>query len=204
MAVISQIKASDNIDYNIRDDYSIWSGRNLLQGTANLLESTTTFDAPTWRISSGGNGVGTIATINDSPIQLNKVLRITGNTSGNRDWDQTVQDFADKGTSGSWICSCWVRAIGSPCKSYIRVWSSKAIFTKTTNSIPTTWTKLEFPLTLSDNCTSGRLMFGTTGQGSIEYIGMKLERGNKATDWSPAPEDLARFIGNETIELYSE
>jgi hypothetical protein len=34
MAVISQIKAtSDNVDYNIRDDYSIWGGRNLLRGT---------------------------------------------------------------------------------------------------------------------------------------------------------------------------
>jgi hypothetical protein len=47
-------------------------------------------------------------------------------------------------------------------------------------------------------------MFGVTGAGSIEYIGMKLERGNKSTYWSPAPEDIARYIGNETIELYSE
>jgi hypothetical protein len=34
MAVISQIKAtSNNVDYNIRDDYSVWGGRNLLRGT---------------------------------------------------------------------------------------------------------------------------------------------------------------------------
>ena len=31
MAVISKIKATaDNVDYNIRDDYSIWGGRNYL------------------------------------------------------------------------------------------------------------------------------------------------------------------------------
>ena len=31
MAVISQIKAtSDNVNYNIRDDYSTWGGRNYL------------------------------------------------------------------------------------------------------------------------------------------------------------------------------
>ena len=30
MAVLSKIKASDNVDYNIRDDYSTWGGRNLL------------------------------------------------------------------------------------------------------------------------------------------------------------------------------
>ena len=33
MATLSQIKASDNVTYNIRDDYSTWGGRNLLLGT---------------------------------------------------------------------------------------------------------------------------------------------------------------------------
>lgn len=34
MAVISQIKAtSDNVNYNIRDDYSTWGGRNLVYNT---------------------------------------------------------------------------------------------------------------------------------------------------------------------------
>lgn len=202
MAVISQIKAtSDNVNYNIRDDYSIWGGRNLLQGTANPWIGSMT--APQWGIGSGGNGVGSIEEILDSPIQLTKTFRITGNTSGNRDWRQNVQDFVDLGTEGLWQCSCWVRAIGASCKSFIRVWSTKAIFSKTT-TISTDWTYMSFPLTLSANCTLGGMMFGLTGAGSIEYIGMKLERGNKSTDWSPAPEDIARFIGNETIELYSE
>lgn len=36
MATISKIKATaDNVDYNIRDDYSIWGGRNYMQGTGN-------------------------------------------------------------------------------------------------------------------------------------------------------------------------
>ena len=34
MAVISQIKAtSDNTNYNIRDDYSTWGGRNYAQNS---------------------------------------------------------------------------------------------------------------------------------------------------------------------------
>lgn len=203
MAVISQIKAtSDNIDYNIRDDYSIWSGRNLLQGTANPWIGA--MNAPQWGIGSGGTGVGTIETITDSPIpNLTKTFRITNNPSGNRDWRQNVQDFVEQGASGSWQCSCWVRAIGASCKSFIRVWSTKAIFSKTT-TVDTNWTYMSFPLTLSQDCTLAGLMFGVTGAGSIEYIGMKLERGNKSTYWSPAPEDIARYIGNETIELYSE
>ena len=43
MAVLSKIKASDNIDYNIRDDYSTWGGRNLLKGTKDwsCMENTT-------------------------------------------------------------------------------------------------------------------------------------------------------------------
>jgi hypothetical protein len=40
---------------------------------------------------------------------------------------------------------------------------------------------MSFPLTLSQDCTLAGLMFGVTGAGSIEYIGMKLERGNKST-----------------------
>lgn len=35
--------------------------------------------------------------------------------------------------------------------------------------------------------------------GSIEWV--KLEKGNKATDWTPAPEDIYDFIGNETQEI---
>ena len=42
MAVISQIKAtSDNVNYNIRDDYSVWGGRNLLLGTKTMTSVTT-------------------------------------------------------------------------------------------------------------------------------------------------------------------
>lgn len=36
MAVLSQIKASDNVNYNIRDDYSTWGGRNLYIGSKNF------------------------------------------------------------------------------------------------------------------------------------------------------------------------
>lgn len=38
MATISKIKATaDNVDYNIRDDYSIWGGRNFLPITQTYL-----------------------------------------------------------------------------------------------------------------------------------------------------------------------
>ncbi len=35
MALISKIKGTDNIEYNVRDDVSVWGGRNLLKGTSN-------------------------------------------------------------------------------------------------------------------------------------------------------------------------
>ena len=38
------------------------------------------------------------------------------------------------------------------------------------------------------------MQFGVTGAGSIEYIAPKLERGNAATDWTPAPEDTEAAI----------
>lgn len=38
----------------------------------------------------------------------------------------------------------------------------------------------------------------------VQFRRLKFEQANKATDWSPAPEELMRYIGDETIELYSE
>ena len=54
MATISKIKATaDNVDYNIRDDYSIWGGRNLLRNT----NSFTTSEIAKTRSTVPENGI---------------------------------------------------------------------------------------------------------------------------------------------------
>lgn len=41
-------------------------------------------------------------------------------------------------------------------------------------------------------------------EGDLYYKNLKLERGNKATDWSPAPEDIDESINSVTIESTSD
>jgi hypothetical protein len=41
----------------------------------------------------------------------------------------------------------------------------------------------------------------TTSVQELWITNIKAERGNKATDWSPAPEDIAQVDGTELILL---
>ena len=177
------------------DDLEI-GGRNLLQGTADP-KSDGTSTPPYWKVTSGGNGVGSFETVLDSPVpSVSKAFRITGNSSGNRDWQQYVTDLQNTWNGSSWddvtwTFSAYVRAIGSSCTALIRCYSSHENF-KFSKTVGTSWERITCEVKLSGNQTSDftAMQFGIGGAGSIEYIAPKLERGNKATDWTAAPEDI--------------
>lgn len=188
----------------------IIGGENLLQGTTNpQVGSDST--PPYWIIGSGGNGSGSIATVSDSPVAgTNKSFRISGNTSGNRDWQQRVADLHNDWTGsawsgGQWVFSAYVRAIGSSCTAMVRAWSSEQNFIKTWTA-GTSWERVEIPVKLSGGHTITYVNFlmGLAGAGSIEYIAPKLERGNKATDWSPAPVDVSTSIDSVYEKIRSQ
>ncbi|MBP5594026.1 MAG: tail fiber domain-containing protein, partial [Pseudobutyrivibrio sp.] len=66
------------------------------------------------------------------------------------------------------------------------------------------WTKISITFTTNalDGSAFGVYPIYNTGASTIAYMyGFKLEEGNRATDWSPAPEDAADFvaIGGENI-----
>lgn len=211
MAVISQIKAtSDNVNYNIRDDYSTWGGRNYLLGTNNWYG---------WNKSSIVTFNEEIASWPDSTTQAWTVVRqakipqtlFLGNDwtlsfeYRSDDWSDTTRRYLDITFYGS------ATENGSRTK-YLTLLSPN----KNTElfSMPaSTWQKTAITI---ENI---QLSDFVSGSGDVNYCGVefynytlnpidirhvKLEGGTKATDWSPAPEDIARFIGNETIELYSE
>ncbi len=171
-------------------------GRNLLRGTGSP-STVSPINYEGWFVTSGGNGVGSIETIADSPVPaVTRAFRITGNTSGNRDFAQKNKTLESDFT-GPYRFSAWVRGVGGSVNALIRSWNittEKAAFSKTINGIGTDWTYIDFEFVPSGNSTKlGDLIdarFGITGAGSIEYVAPKLERGNKATDWTPAPEDV--------------
>ena len=172
-------------------------GRNLLRGTANPTLGSR--NPPRWEVQSGGNGVGSVATISDSPVQdLTKTFRITGNTSGSRDFVQDV-DVIQNDFGAIFRFSAYARGIGGSVTALIRSWNStkgNEAFRKTV-TVGTDWMRLDFEfVATSGGAVDGDRIdarFGITGAGSIEYIAPKLEHGSKATDWSPAPEDQAAY-----------
>lgn len=183
-------------------------GRNLLRWTADATghidpgHNAHTAENHGWDVNSGGNGVGSIVEIDDSPVpELTHAFRISNNSSGNRDWQQRVEDFAMQGRDGSWVFSAYARAIGASATYLVRVWSASQNFGKQ-GSIGTAWTRLEIPVKLTGTVgnasatDSPNMLFGLTGSGSIEYIAPKLERGTKATDWTPAPEDVDASVNS--------
>ena len=70
--------------------------------------------------------------------------------------------------------------------------------TKTITTVANTWTRYVLKLhTLADGFTDGdkELYFWITADGrtagtELSIVNLKLEKGNKSTDWSPAPEDI--------------
>ena len=192
-----------NAASNKVDNLSI-GGRNLLRWTSDpsghIVTNAHTSAERGWCIQSGGNGVGTIEDVTDSPVDgVSKSFRITGNTSGNRDWQQQVPDFYYKGADGNWTLTVYVRGIGGSVRAMVRVWSQEQNFLKTT-SVGTDWTLLEIPISLTSNVStigapntssSPNLLIGMTGAGSIEYIAPMLVSGTVMSDYAIAPEDLA-------------
>jgi len=194
------------------DNISI-GGRNLIRSSANPIKKDE--HPPYFGFGSGGNGVGTIETITDSPVpNVNKSFRIMNNNNGgNRDFTQIIYDIKNQGLNGQWRFSAYVRAISETARVLIRVWDSAQRFgyTKTINQTDG-WVKINILVKLSsinpDETVYPKIQFGMAGNGSIEYIAPKLERGNMATDWTPAPEDLESstaevIVGTQTAATAS-
>ena len=111
---------------------------NILKNTnnpnANKLGGIT-WDIGGLGVRSGGDGVGSIHTLDDTPTDETTVFRITGNTSGNRDWAQTKVPYVNGNT---YIISGYVRvpvdSSNSSVKALIRIWDTtqgKSLITKT-------------------------------------------------------------------------
>jgi ABC-type transporter Mla subunit MlaD len=99
----------------------------------------------TWNIGSGGNGSGSTFTLTDSPNPLIKVgWRISGNTSGNRDFSQHAVPYI---VGQKYTLSGWAR-VPSDASYYvatllIRAWDStqnKAVMTFSQQIAYRTWT----------------------------------------------------------------
>lgn len=197
------VEATDGIELRVSNSIHV-GGTNLLRWTNPPISGSK--QDGYWIIGSGGNGTGSMPTVTDSPVPgVNTSLRITGNTSGNRDWIQ----YTPMVSGQQYMLSFYVRAIGTSTYAMVRVFETTGAVGQQYNwikEVGTTWTRYELLLDAT-NWPTGNYVWDiqiglTAGLGnSIEYIAPKLEWGNKATSWSPAPEDTDAEFSSVRTEL---
>ena len=210
MALISQIKGTDNISYNLRDDVHTWGGRNLLLRTKEF-SNTGVSSSVTGYLRSG-------STTNINAYNDFTSRSITSDSAGViGEW--LINDCQNGET---YTLSFWAKGSGSPrCyfygpSGYISVAQMKnsaggsgtpgdgnsdnGTKLTVTNSWQRYW--VTWTLAASGGSTNQKYcLIRNDNKGAYQICGVKLEKGNKATDWSPAPEDIAHVSGTELVLL---
>ena len=177
-------EAIDNIDIG---------GRNLAKNTATLPIGNGTWNTGTWRRS----GTGSISNvdINDSPIpSITKGILVTRK-------DNTSQigfcqdDFAGLRSGETYTVSAWVKCTENAKVKLQTHWSNKDAVSGVGDPVAVEankWTRITLTKSPTKDCLQSiAYIYLYIGSSNCEmYVcGIKLEKGNKATDWSPAPED---------------
>lgn len=115
----------------------------------------------------------------------------------------------DKFTASIYTRSDNINSLDAGAAMEIRYYnSSNARITQSTVSIKPTANNTWQRFTVSGTCPSGTVVVEfvayVTKNGRLWYNGMKLERGNKMTDWSPAPGDVeARITRIDANGIYT-
>ena len=175
------------------------SGVNLLRNTDPKQIDEVESDS-TWILGSFGNGSAKVIDLPNSNIFTAKHgFEIYGNTNGNRDFTQRPIHW----TNNKYVFSVYARiADASFAKSVdmmTRAWSNqtnRAVFENHYTLTSKQWTRVTMSIDASSfyDQTGVSLAFGLSGYGSIDFAQPMLELANKASKWSPNPQDTSAEI----------
>ena len=200
---VSQTQPYCDTSWEAVNDVQV-GGTNIATGTATMTIGTGGHSVGHWRKS----GTGTIETIDisDAPVaSINKGIRITITNASSQ--IGIAQDNIPLNNSDIYTLSCWVRSnssSGVPCRLQPFYKSSTDNSGVTPDiTITDSWKRISFVSVRSPQTTgaySGSYIYlrPTEVGNYIDVCGIKLEKGNKVTDWSPAPEDVDTDI-NEAV-----
>ena len=215
MALISQIKSTDNATpYNVRDDVHFWGGRNLIWNTIHPVAAYWAFtrgsiDGEYIKITptTSGGYAKTKVTYLDYTDTIGKIYTVSWEAKSTGDTTNYTA-APNMGIYFGYSAAARVNNIFS--SSYDRY-----IGLTIASTVPETWTHYFYTFNAVDSLfTTGIEETLTAGsQLSLQFAvgksrmplhirNVKLELGNKPTDWSPAPEDIAHVNG-ECLELLS-
>ena len=176
-------------------------GRNIITGTAEAVIGYGGHSKGHWRKYGTAGTIQTVD-ITDTPIScVSKGIRLTSTDENS----QIIcgQDDIPLNSGMIYTFSCWIRsnsAEGVPCRLQ-PFYKSTTDHSGNTQDIIISdeWQYISFTAKFSPQSagtySGARIYLQPTAAGNyIEVCAMKLEAGNKPTDWSPAPEDAERRI----------
>ncbi len=179
MADIKAIKGTDGTTYNLRDDYSKWGGENLI------------LNIPREHISTNYLG-----------YQLNLTENlVAGETYTMQLWDVDIY-HSGKTAAQHNLCVYW----GGGSVQLIN-WGS-SFFTAETNNYHADYLEKTITITAANASGSGATnaflhLYNSVGNANgtrrMEIGKWKLEKGHKATDWSPCYKDMFSVSGTELV-----
>lgn len=176
-------------------------GTNLLKGTNTVTELTAsgTWSTGTWRQAGGGTGTRESISVSDAP---NANIRTGWHTSSTSGQVLISQDEIPMTVKEEYTLSCYAKGTGSILFQY---GNDSIGYTGSNIQIqdPDNWKKYSY--TFTSRGTANTYIGSSLPGNDVSFCGMKLEKGNVATDWSPAPEDYSTTTEmNSKIEQTAE
>lgn len=168
---------------------------NMQIGGRNLLPNSTILTGAGW------GGSTSIVTGETDPLGSNKAVKIKG-TSTTDNYRLIANVFKE---NGYYTISFWAKAS----KAFNLKIHEGGNIAFGTAALTTTWKYYTYTLNVKDANTNNRFYFGGgcswKDTDVFVYIAFpKLEKGNKATDWSPAPEDVESKIATVESKLTTQ
>ena len=167
-------------------------GSNLIRGTNDVtnLTSTGLWSNGTWGSASSGTGTRESIEVTDSPNSSVKVGWHIASTNGQV---MIAQDNVPTTNEQEYTMSCYAKGTGKVELQYGNgtVGYQYKDIVLNSNSV---WERYSFTFKSKGE---GDAYFGVSSANyDVHICGMKLEKGNIATDWSPAPEDIESNVSN--------
>lgn len=175
---------------------------NILRNTNIVKELTKTgvWSDGTWRQASSGTGKRENIDVSDSP---NPNIKLGWHITSTNSQVTICQDDVPTAKGEEYIISCYAKGTG---KLYLQYGNATLGYQNTQIDLEssTEWKKYFFKITSKGIANT---YFGVNATDYDVYIcGMKMEIGNVATDWTPAPEDIesSYFTKTETTSKISQ
>ena len=179
------------VEHKLRD---VIRNENLLQNSS-VIPSGNGSEG-TWRLNnSGGNGRTEVVSLTDAPhTTIKKGIRVVGNSNGgNKDISQGINLVVGE----KYTMSCWARVSSNSTSQnvnlLIRSWTTNDRNRVLLKSISNKdWVRYQF--TFTADAVYNSIQFGQNGNGSIEICGMKLEKGDHATDYDISNSEIVSVV----------